>query len=235
MQSNEFVTKFLDDNVPCSQGLGQDRHLYALFCIWKRYYSDESLGETSDSDDENTLSDTRDPVKDVSLREIPPIFADAGWDKLNNTIISTSNCGNPSLKLFGFGPVSPNGFGLGYIIKDNSITICASSKHRQTQRFLDTLNSSFLEMEHTYVESLKPDDEASFGTEIANKLNDLRVGRGRRARPAIIRLLGGYDSFEVDSNSDLIKSREQSPEPPFARQRVFTNRDIGKKLRLAEY
>ncbi|KAG7859403.1 hypothetical protein KL939_002303 [Ogataea angusta] len=256
LQSNEFVTKFLDDNVSvrdkvqllkdacnahsartkqCSQGLGQDRHLYALFCIWKRYYSDESLGETSDSDDENTLSDTRDPLKDVSLREIPSIFADAGWDKLNNTIISTSNCGNPSLKLFGFGPVSPNGFGLGYIIKDNSITICASSKHRQTQRFLDTLNSSFLEMEHTYVESLKPDDETSFGTEISNKLNDLRVGRGRKARPAIIRLLGGYDSFEVDSNSDLIKSREQSPEPPFARQKVFTNRDIGKKLRLAEY
>lgn len=77
---------------------------------------------------------------------LPLIFADGGWDKLNNTILSTSNCGNPSLRHFGFGPVSGDGFGIGYIIKNESIAICASSKHRQTRRFVDTLESYLLEI-----------------------------------------------------------------------------------------
>ncbi|KUI58628.1 Putative mitochondrial carnitine O-acetyltransferase [Cytospora mali] len=79
-------------------------------------------------------------------QQLPLLFADSGWDKLNNTIISTSNCGNPSLRQFGFGPVSGDGFGIGYIIKDEGIAICASSKHRQTKRFVDTLESYLLEI-----------------------------------------------------------------------------------------
>ncbi|KAL1865202.1 carnitine O-acetyltransferase yat1 [Diaporthe australafricana] len=79
-------------------------------------------------------------------QQLPLIFADSGWDKLNNTIMSTSNCGNPSLRQFGFGPVSGDGFGIGYIIKDDGIAICVSSKHRQTKRFVDTLESYLLEI-----------------------------------------------------------------------------------------
>ncbi|KAK3946124.1 putative mitochondrial carnitine O-acetyltransferase [Diplogelasinospora grovesii] len=77
---------------------------------------------------------------------LPLIFADPGWDKLNTTILSTSNCGNPSLRQFGFGPVSGDGFGIGYIIKDDCISICVSSRHRQTKRFVDTLESYLLEI-----------------------------------------------------------------------------------------
>ncbi|CRK16513.1 hypothetical protein BN1708_011802, partial [Verticillium longisporum] len=80
------------------------------------------------------------------LNPLPLLFADPGWDKLNNTILSTSNCGNPSLRHFGFGPTSGDGFGIGYIIKDEGISICISSKHRQTKRFVDTLESYLLEM-----------------------------------------------------------------------------------------
>ncbi|EFX06125.1 carnitine acetyl transferase [Grosmannia clavigera kw1407] len=81
-----------------------------------------------------------------SGQHMPAIFLDSGWDKLNTTILSTSNCGNPSLRQFGFGPVSGDGFGIGYIIKDDGISICVSSKHRQTKRFVDTLESYLLEM-----------------------------------------------------------------------------------------
>lgn len=77
---------------------------------------------------------------------LPMIFADAGWDKLNNAILSTSNCGNPSLRQFGFGPASGDGFGVGYIIKDDGIAICCSSKHRQTKRFVNTLEAYLLEI-----------------------------------------------------------------------------------------
>lgn len=77
---------------------------------------------------------------------MPLLFADGGWDKLNTTVLSTSNCGNPSLRQFGFGPTSGDGFGIGYIIKDEGISICASSKHRQTKRFVDALESYLLEI-----------------------------------------------------------------------------------------
>jgi len=80
------------------------------------------------------------------MHSMPLLFADSGWDKLNNTILSTSNCGNPSLRQFGFGPTSGDGFGIGYIIKDEGISICASSKHRQTKRFVDALESYLLEI-----------------------------------------------------------------------------------------
>ncbi|KAL2180093.1 Choline/Carnitine o-acyltransferase-domain-containing protein [Thermothelomyces heterothallicus CBS 202.75] len=82
----------------------------------------------------------------ATSHQLPAIFADPGWDKLNTTILSTSNCGNPSLRQFGFGPVSGDGFGIGYIIKDEGISICVSSRHRQTRRFVDTLESYLLEI-----------------------------------------------------------------------------------------
>jgi carnitine O-acetyltransferase len=44
---------------------------------------------------------------------LPAFFQDEGFTRLNHTILSTSNCGNPALRLFGFGPVVPDGFGIG--------------------------------------------------------------------------------------------------------------------------
>lgn len=157
----------------CLKALGHDRHLYALYCVWQRAVDDEgaeaasmdgmssngysSPVENSSYEDpvgsptrESMLSDDNfhcesAPARSPSQR-MPSLFADAGWDKINNTIISTSNCGNPSLRQFGFGPTSGDGFGIGYIIKDDSISICASSKHRQTKRFVDALESYLLEI-----------------------------------------------------------------------------------------
>lgn len=104
---------------------------------------------TSNNNNNNNNMVTRargDSTNSRTTATLPLLFADSGWDKLNNTIISTSNCGNPSLRQFGFGPVSGDGFGVGYIIKDDGIAICASSKHRQTKRFVDTLESYLMEI-----------------------------------------------------------------------------------------
>ncbi|KAI1471393.1 choline/Carnitine O-acyltransferase [Daldinia caldariorum] len=159
----------------CSKGRGCDRHLYALFCVWQRFLdgdsrSGSSLGYSSPIEtgsEQGTESMVGSPGRE-SIRSngeesrsrrrgdsinsgyadhpVPAIFADQGWDKLNNTILSTSNCGNPSLRQFGFGPTSGGGFGIGYIIKDEGINICVASKHRQTKRFVDTLESYLLEI-----------------------------------------------------------------------------------------
>eukprot|EP00301_Raphidiophrys_heterophryoidea_P007125 c12803_g1_i1.p1 GENE.c12803_g1_i1~~c12803_g1_i1.p1 ORF type:complete len:741 (-),score=205.48 c12803_g1_i1:689-2911(-) len=94
-----------------SQGNGFERHLFAL----------KGLAETRGL-------------------PVPEFFqTSVGWKRLNHTILSTSNCGNPALRLFGFGPVVSDGFGIGYIIKEDEFTFVITSHHRQTQRFVTML------------------------------------------------------------------------------------------------
>ncbi|CAH0518245.1 unnamed protein product [Peronospora belbahrii] len=107
----------------CAAGKGSERHLYALECLWQYEKAVDSSKIT------------------------PALFADDAWRKLNHSVLSTSNCGNPSLRLFGFGPVVPDGFGIGYIIKDEGIQFCASSRHRQTERYLKNLESYLLRVQ----------------------------------------------------------------------------------------
>ena len=117
-----------------------------------------------------------------SPHRLPLIFADPGWDKLNTTILSTSNCGNPSLRQFGFGPVSGDGFGIGYIIKDEGISICVSSRHRQTRRFVDTLESYLLEIRRILrITAAQRGGPAAGGrgvTSRAREIDGLRAGPG---------------------------------------------------------
>ncbi|KAI3624896.1 YAT1 [Malassezia furfur] len=89
-------------------------HLYSLLALWRKQHG--ARGE-----------------------KVPEFFKDSGYKTLNHVVLSTSNCGNPSLRIFGFGPVVQDGFGIGYIIQDHKLTICVSSKHLQTQRFLKAL------------------------------------------------------------------------------------------------
>jgi hypothetical protein len=108
------------------------RHLYALYCLIRREMNSVPSSPTVSEDGTSTKS---------NQVELPSIFADGGWALINTSILSTSNCGNPALRLFGFGPVAADGFGIGYIIKDEGISVCATSKHLQTRRYLDTLSS----------------------------------------------------------------------------------------------
>jgi len=105
-----------------ARGLGVDRHLYALQC-----------------------------TADRRGRARPKFFESEPWRVLNHTVLSTSNCGNPSLRHFGFGAVVPDGFGVGYIIKDNSLHYSVSSKNRQTRRFVNVL-ACYLDEVHDMLE-----------------------------------------------------------------------------------
>ncbi|KAH7393050.1 carnitine acetyl transferase-like protein [Pyrenochaeta sp. MPI-SDFR-AT-0127] len=158
--------KHTENTKVCAKAQGPDRHLYALYCIWQRAIDESAEVASSDGWDSTRpsspdASGVASPNRNSVLSEngsisssspspmqhsMPAMFADGGWDKINTTILSTSNCGNPSLRQFGFGPTSADGFGIGYIIKDGSISICASSKHRQTSRYIDALESYFLEI-----------------------------------------------------------------------------------------
>lgn len=224
-ESAEFVKTFWADTSPqhkvdalkkatqkhtaltkeCAKGLGQDRHLYALYCVWQRAVDEEGAeaassngysspadassdrGVTSqggspsppqspanDGDNKNT---SRSPSSKPPLQQIPSLFSDPGYDRLNTTILSTSNCGNPALRHFGFGPSSADGFGIGYIIKDDSISVCISSKHRQTKRFVDSLEAYFAEIKRL-LRSVKK-GEGTGRSRARESEGEKKAGKGR--------------------------------------------------------
>lgn len=189
----------------CSQGQGHDRHLYALYCLWQRK-SDEQMSAGTNSNGYSSPNENGSAVNSPKLSAVgsddgvsyalssssagqrpvrymyptPSLFQDFGWDKINDTIISSSNCGNPCLRHFGFGPTSGDGFGIGYIIKDDTISICASSKHRQTARLMQTLDSYLLEM-RKLLRATRP-KTASPRTSRAREMERLGDRRERRGR-----------------------------------------------------
>jgi carnitine O-acetyltransferase len=191
----------------CAQAQGHDRHLYALYCIWQRsldegYETNTDVGSISRSASPTPDGDPNSIVSSPSRKSVisddgslstspqghqvqhnmPPLFADAGWDKINQTILSTSNCGNPSLRQFGFGPTSGDGFGIGYIIKDGSVSICASSKHRQTSRFIDALEAYFLEIRKLLRQTKRRGTSADKTTSRAREAEECQRHRPKASR-----------------------------------------------------
>ncbi|KAJ5224637.1 uncharacterized protein N7469_008140 [Penicillium citrinum] len=257
----------------CSKGQGQDRHLYALYCLWQRsfdegFFQDSSSAGGYSSPGEGLDSPTSQPSEDgfsspngSSIRAMrnatpptPAIFSDPGWDKINNTILSTSNCGNPCLRHFGFGPTSADGFGIGYIIKDDSISFCASSKHRQTSRLMNALESYLFEIRKllraTNRKTTSPRTSRARETEaLAERLQNESHRRGRIVRPGAGGAetpttttdsaeieddgMGGYGFFDAGMLLHALKGvnaeREQRGE------KTERKKFVGKKLHLNEY
>ena len=272
----------------CAKALGQDRHLYALYCVWQRAVDEEgaeaasSNGMSSDgySSPVNAGSDVGSPNRNSFAKEnrsvspsppvkqptqqMPALFADSGWDKINTTIISTSNCGNPALRQFGFGPSSADGFGIGYIIKDDSVSICVSSKHRQTKRFIDALESYFLEIRRLLksTQQRSRSSKASRAREVVRP--EVVPKRGRAIKGEDVSVddvkeesdddgLGGCEYFPRNLSGDLadnahldgffdagmllqaLKASQEEKDRPSETAFGNARRAVGKKLRLSEY
>lgn len=133
----------------CAKGKGVDRHLFALKCIAEK-----------------------------CVLPIPSFFQAEPWKMLNHTVLSTSNCGNPALAGFGFGPVVPDGLGIGYIIKDTCVHYSISSKHRQTTRYAFTLENVLRDM-----------------AALLEPLSDAHVETDRTSLTSIPRENISYDSY----------------------------------------
>ncbi|GAO14634.1 uncharacterized protein UV8b_05299 [Ustilaginoidea virens] len=278
--------KHVERTRECLKAEGCDRHLYALFCVWQKYVDDEadsstgSIGRSSSPEfspvsslgtesprpadevpDAKSSTERGDSSNSRSrdAHPLPLIFADGGWDKLNTTVLSTSNCGNPSLRQFGFGPTSGDGFGIGYIIKDDCISICVSSKHRQTKRFVDTLESYLLEIRRilritnracSTVKSSRAREAESSRPKQMNRLKS----RGRlitaegAAKETVSQTeegaagsdddeLGGYGFFDAGMLLQTLKAHDAADDQAHgkASERAAVHarrRDVGKKLRL---
>ena len=137
------------------------------------------------------------------------------------------------------------GFGLGYIIKDNAISVCASSKHRQTERYImmlqDYLHEIRILLKTTSPKKsrFRPGDEAKStrqGKPIT--VNKLPPGSSEGSDDEDMEM-GGYGYFDVGSMAKLIRDQEKKAnenarggdDVAKARRRAA----IGRRLRLAEY
>lgn len=122
----------------CASGLGQDRILYAMYCLAQQRRKRAQRARTasmsggsaiwSSSSDEDDSDGPQGGLAgaEVSARiaaRIPQLFKDPGYAQLGHSTISTSNCGDPSLAYFGFGPVVSDGLGIGYIIKVSLVVV----------------------------------------------------------------------------------------------------------------
>ena len=174
-----------------------NRHLYAMYCLVQRQ-----------------LQNKQETQSTSSITKMPSIYTDPGWALLGTSILSTSNCGNPALRLFGFGPVAADGYGIGYIIKEDGISVyvffplfplflisirdlyiyilttsCASSKHLQTRRFLDTLQGYLLDIQRLLIQLHRSANERA--APFVDHLGILRDSKTGRA-------INGTDSDEEE-------------------------------------
>uniref|UniRef100_A0A8C0QRA5 Choline/carnitine acyltransferase domain-containing protein n=1 Tax=Chelonoidis abingdonii TaxID=106734 RepID=A0A8C0QRA5_CHEAB len=74
---------------------------------------------------------------------MPELFLDSAYQKLNHIILSTSTLHSPAVHLGGFGPVVPDGFGIGYNVFDTWVG-CNTTGYlsRELQEFLRCLEYS---------------------------------------------------------------------------------------------
>jgi carnitine O-acetyltransferase len=161
-----------------AQGKGIDRHLFALKCIVEHH-----------------------------KMPMPKFFQSKPWSTLNHTILSTSNCGNPALRLFGFGPVVADGFGVGYIIKDDALSYSVSSKRRQTDRYVNMLRRTLSD----FKELLKPINVMEVGG------NGILAAAGRHdslknTKPPVPQETETYDDFFGESDPAEVASMS-TPRP----------------------
>uniref|UniRef100_H2ZEX2 Choline/carnitine acyltransferase domain-containing protein n=1 Tax=Ciona savignyi TaxID=51511 RepID=H2ZEX2_CIOSA len=99
-----------------AMGAGFDRHLFGL-----RHTAENILGW-----------------------ETPSIFHDLSYGTMNHIILSTSTLSSPAVDIGGFAPVTPDGFGVGYGVKDDMIGCNITSYDvRDVHGLVDAIVTSF--------------------------------------------------------------------------------------------
>lgn len=86
------------------EGLGVDRHLFGLRNIIREH--------------------------DLELPAEADIYADPSFALSNTWRMSTSHCGSPALRVFGFGPVAAAGYGLGYHVTADGVHLSCTSNDK---------------------------------------------------------------------------------------------------------
>lgn len=86
----------------------------------------------------------------------PALYSDQAHKLINHNILSTSTLSSPALMLGGFGPVTHDGYGIGYSIQDEFLGTVFTNypEHTNGPEFVDCLRESFDEI--TNIVELSP-------------------------------------------------------------------------------
>lgn len=106
-----------------STAIEQLKALRLAAALHVKKVSEAKAGEGVDRHLSGLLNLARIRQKMLPGYEIPELYRDVAWSRLRYDSLSTSNCGGYALASFGFGPVVPDGWGLGYIIKDKCLSV----------------------------------------------------------------------------------------------------------------
>eukprot|EP00162_Nutomonas_longa_P006293 comp16869_c0_seq1/m.27530 comp16869_c0_seq1/g.27530 ORF comp16869_c0_seq1/g.27530 comp16869_c0_seq1/m.27530 type:complete len:659 (+) comp16869_c0_seq1:3-1979(+) len=111
--------------VAAATGKGIDRHLFAL-----RKIAEEEIAAGK-------------------RKQLPDIFLDPIYARMGHNILSTSTLQVPILSGGGFGPVVADGFGIGYMVRDNDFGFVVSSYggKQDTEVFVDSVEKSLNELD----------------------------------------------------------------------------------------
>lgn len=101
----------------CQKGRGIERHLFALFKMYEKYGSE------------------------LDIQNEPALYVSVGYKLLKHDYMSTSGISLESICLFGFGPVVEDGYGIGYVINDQTINIALSTKILNKPKGRELLNN----------------------------------------------------------------------------------------------
>lgn len=101
----------------CQKGFGIERHLFGLYKMYEKY------------------------GKELGIQNTPSLFTSPGYNILKHDFISTSCTGFESVNLFGFGPVVNDGYGIGYVVKNETINVTLSSNIQNKDKSMELLNN----------------------------------------------------------------------------------------------
>ena len=84
-------------------------------------------------------------------KDVPKIFLDPAFKSINHIILSTSTLSSTSFGVGGFCPVVPDGFGLGYQIRQQDVGVCSSvyKKNASMADLVSSLESTFNSLAQT--------------------------------------------------------------------------------------
>lgn len=111
--------------ITCRKGFGVERHMYGLEQMYKLHGGD------------------------IGMTNPPALFSDTGYLTMRHDFISTSGMAYDNVKYRIFGPVVEGGFGLAYILLDQTISINISSHYDEAdhaQKLTNHLVDAFLEL-----------------------------------------------------------------------------------------
>jgi len=128
------------------------------------------------------------------------------------------------------------------------LSFCASSKHRQTRRFLDTLQAYLADMRTILRQTQRRKTFTGTRARSSERLNGLPQNQTQRSGRALntlavvtkdegddLELTGGYGYFDVGTMENLLRAQSELPADPHQARIKQKRAAIGRRLRLNEY